>query len=125
MALPKWFIFYCDLLGVSPSYRTKKFDIMRKKAGNVGERFARETWSYRGYKVIRQNQRIGGYDYLFVKKSPYYSPGLPEKVYAEIKVNTSQQTKHQKQIEEEIVRKGGDYWAIRYNIPLIIAEDMA
>lgn len=98
---------------------------MKKKAGYIGEQFACEQWSLLGYKVIRQNQKVGGFDYLFIKGNPMHSQNRPDKVYVEIKVNTSRQTKHQKQIEKEIVRKGGDYMVIRYHIPLLIAEDLA
>ncbi|MDD4252805.1 MAG: hypothetical protein PHT74_06615 [Methanoculleus horonobensis] len=98
---------------------------MKKKAGRIGERFAREEWSLKGYKVIPKDQRKGGYDYLFVKREPYYSQNLPNQIYAEIKVNTSKQTRHQKEIEYEIINNGGTYWVTRYTVPLILADDMA
>jgi hypothetical protein len=125
MTLPQWFDLYCDqILGIPKSQRTKYFDQMKKKAGRVGERLVKERYLTLGYKVIRQNQYDGGFDFFMKKKDPFFAPHYPDEIHIEVKVNTSKPTKKQKEVEEEITRKGGTYWYIRYNVPLLIAGDM-
>lgn len=122
MGVKKDFELYCDFIGIPHNYRSKAFDELKKKAGEIAERWIRNEYEWRGYRVIKRNQKIGGFDYYMKKTNPQISSDLPNEMVVEVKINTSSLTRKQKMVYLDITEKGGEYKIMRVQIPLMLAD---
>lgn len=100
------------------------WDRIIQKAGQAGERWAREKFWRRGYRIYRQGQRRGvaGFDYYLEKINPPYPRDMPDRIHIGTVINTSGLTSHQREIMLDITVKGRDYLIDGLSLPLSLEE---
>jgi hypothetical protein len=122
MGVTNDFNLFCDLIGIPISERSKQFHNLKIKAAKLAEIWVAEEYENRGFQVIHQNQRRGGFDFYLKKVDHSISYDLLNKLYIEVKINTSGLTKKQRLVRLQVIENGGDYRIIRHNIPLMISD---
>lgn len=118
MAQSKWFIHYCQAVGIPPSEANKIWDRLIKEVGSIAEGVVVQIAQAYSYEVTRRNQHLGGFDYHMVKTYMPPTEKWPKEIFVEVKANKSQLTPHQKDFQAEVTISGGNYIIERKILPL-------